>query len=77
MELGGATTAWIREVDLGLVATDAPGLSVIGPCSLLGCVEGAKPDAHPLFWVPYFSRPFAPRPLPYPSVLILPLLAVL
>lgn len=67
----------VREIEFGFAATDSNGCRVVGSSSFLGGFESAKPDTNTFPRVTNLSRPFAPWPLPYPSVHILPLSLIL
>jgi len=63
----------LREVNLSLLATDPPCLSIIGSGSFFSSAECSKPDTDTLPWVTDLSSPFAPWALSDTTVLGLPL----
>lgn len=75
-DVGGNKEAKLRpalhplgEVELSLGPFEAKGGIVIGDGGVLGGVKGAEPHSSSLVRVSDFRRPFAPWPLPYPSII--------
>ena len=63
----------VGEIDFGFLAADFSGFFVVGSGGFFGGVEGAKPDTNSFTWIANLRGPFAPGPLPDPSVEVFPL----
>ena len=59
----------LREVELGLVASETEGCLVVGPSRVLRGVEGAQPHPGCFVGIPNLGGPLPPRPLSHSSVL--------